>query len=219
MRLTLRVEHMSVIRRWVDALYNTHHDCRGQTGAMMSLGKGVVMSFSRKQKLNVQSSSEGELVWIDDALPWILWSTTQSTTFIARHREKLRAMSSVKAISEGLKWVECERGVGGKNSPIRYIPEQDPVQDALAKDKKTTYFKLTLPNTGNELKVALWASGTPEQFLLHVRSAIHACKQMGLDTDFAAAEKDVETAKIEAELAKHEYVTVRNAEKKKKGNK
>eukprot|EP00804_Cyclotella_cryptica_P018265 CCRYP_005976-RA/>CCRYP_005976-RA protein AED:0.46 eAED:0.82 QI:0/0/0/1/0.5/0.33/3/0/385 len=78
-------------------------------------------------------------------------------------------MSSVKAIPEGLKWVECERGVGGKNSPIRYIPEQDP--------------------------------------------------QMGLDTDFAAAEKAVETAKIEAELAKQDYVTVRNAEKKKKGNK
>eukprot|EP00804_Cyclotella_cryptica_P016266 CCRYP_005735-RA/>CCRYP_005735-RA protein AED:0.44 eAED:0.50 QI:0/-1/0/1/-1/1/1/0/142 len=125
-------------------------------------------------------------------------------------------MSSVKAIPEGLKWVECERGVGGKNSPIRYIPEQDPVQDALAKDKKTTYFKLTLPNTGNELKVAVWASGTPEQFLLHVRSAIHACKQMGLDTDFAAAEKAVETAKIKAELAKQEYVTVRNAEKRRR---
>eukprot|EP00804_Cyclotella_cryptica_P028868 CCRYP_008447-RA/>CCRYP_008447-RA protein AED:0.41 eAED:0.75 QI:0/0/0/1/1/1/2/0/300 len=42
---------------------------------------------------------------------------------------------------------------------------------------------------------------------------------MGLDTDFAAAEKAVETAKIEAELAKQDYVTVRNAEKKKKGNK
>eukprot|EP00804_Cyclotella_cryptica_P022859 CCRYP_005058-RA/>CCRYP_005058-RA protein AED:0.39 eAED:0.90 QI:0/0/0/1/0/0/2/0/459 len=128
-------------------------------------------------------------------------------------------MSSVKAFPEGLKWVECERGIGGKNSPVRYIPEQDPVQDALEKTKKTTYFKLTLPNTGNELKVAVWASGTPEQFLLHVRSAIHACKQLGLDTDFAAAEKAVETAKIEAELAKQEYVTVRNAEKKKKGNK
>eukprot|EP00804_Cyclotella_cryptica_P007669 CCRYP_015243-RA/>CCRYP_015243-RA protein AED:0.40 eAED:1.00 QI:0/0/0/1/1/1/3/0/351 len=128
-------------------------------------------------------------------------------------------MSSVKAIPEGLKWVECERGVGGKNSPIRYIPEQDPVQDALAKDKKTTYFKLTLLNTGNEFKVAVLASGTPEQFLLDVRSTIHACKQMGLDTDFAAAKKAVETAKIEAELAKQEYVTVRNAEKKKKGNK
>eukprot|EP00804_Cyclotella_cryptica_P028156 CCRYP_011020-RA/>CCRYP_011020-RA protein AED:0.45 eAED:0.45 QI:153/1/1/1/0/0/2/0/57 len=26
-------------------------------------------------------------------------------------------MSSVKAFPEGLKWIECERGVGGKNSP------------------------------------------------------------------------------------------------------
>eukprot|EP00804_Cyclotella_cryptica_P005361 CCRYP_017449-RA/>CCRYP_017449-RA protein AED:0.37 eAED:1.00 QI:0/0/0/1/1/1/2/0/399 len=44
-------------------------------------------------------------------------------------------------------------------------------------------------------------------------------EQMGLDTDFAAAKKAVETAKIKAELAKQEYVMVRNAEKKKKGNK
>eukprot|EP00804_Cyclotella_cryptica_P028332 CCRYP_013202-RA/>CCRYP_013202-RA protein AED:0.41 eAED:0.41 QI:0/-1/0/1/-1/1/1/0/85 len=85
-------------------------------------------------------------------------------------------MTSVKAFPEGLKWIKCKRGMGGKNSPIRYIPEQDPVQDALEKNKKTTYFKLTLPNTGNKLKVAVWASVTPEQFLLHVRSVIHVCK-------------------------------------------
>eukprot|EP00804_Cyclotella_cryptica_P005204 CCRYP_014246-RA/>CCRYP_014246-RA protein AED:0.30 eAED:0.80 QI:0/0/0/1/1/1/3/0/373 len=76
-------------------------------------------------------------------------------------------MSSVNVFPEGLKWIECERGVKGKNSPVRYIPEQDPVQDALKETKKTTYFKLTLPDMGNELKVAVWASGTPEQFLLH----------------------------------------------------
>ncbi len=58
-------------------------------------------------------------------------------------------MSSVKSNPMGLKVVECERGVGGKNAPIRYIPEQDPVQDDLEKTKKTTYFKLTLPNTKN----------------------------------------------------------------------
>ena len=80
-------------------------------------------------------------------------------------------MSSAKAFPEGLKWIECERGVGRKNSPILYIPEQDPVQDALEKSKKTTYVNLTLPNTGNELKVAVWASGTPEQFVLHIKLA------------------------------------------------
>ena len=72
--------------------------------------------------------------------------------------------------------VEYERGVGNKNVPIRYIPGQDPVKDALDKTKKTMYFKLPLPNTRNKLKVAIWMSGTPEQFLLHVRTAMHVCK-------------------------------------------
>jgi hypothetical protein len=40
---------------------------------MMTLGRGAPISFSRKQKLNVRSSTEGELVGVDDALPLILW--------------------------------------------------------------------------------------------------------------------------------------------------
>ncbi len=55
-----------MIRWWVDASYNAHDDCRGQTGAMMSLGKGAVIIKSSKQKL---SSLVGELVGIDEALP------------------------------------------------------------------------------------------------------------------------------------------------------
>eukprot|EP00804_Cyclotella_cryptica_P017469 CCRYP_017392-RA/>CCRYP_017392-RA protein AED:0.39 eAED:0.38 QI:0/0/0/1/1/1/2/0/220 len=113
-------------------------------------------------------------------------------------------MSSVQAFPEGLKLIERERGIGGKNSRLHYIPEQDP---------------LTHPNTGNELKVAVWVLGTPEQLLLHVRSAIHACKQMGLDTSFAEAERAVETAKLDAEIAKGEYAQLHNSKKKKMGNK
>ncbi len=59
-------------------------------------------------------------------------------------------MSSKNLIPEGLKIVECGHGVGRKNSPIYCIPKQDPVQDSLKKCKMTSYFKLTLPNTGNE---------------------------------------------------------------------
>ena len=80
------------------------------------------------------------------------------------------------------------------------------MQDALEKSKKTTYFKLTLPNMGTELKVAVWASRTPKQFLLHVHSAIHMCKQMGLDTSFVEGERAVETAKLNAEITKWEFV-------------
>ena len=68
-------------------------------------------------------------------------------------------MISGKAVPKGLMWIECECGVGGKNSLICYIPEQDPVQDTLEKSKKTTHFKLNfklkLSHTRNELKVAI----------------------------------------------------------------
>eukprot|EP00956_Cyclotella_meneghiniana_P028301 scaffold65295_cov71-Cyclotella_meneghiniana.AAC.14 len=74
MKLTLTVDKLGVIRWWVDASYNVHDDCRGQTGAMMSLGRGAPISFSRKQKINVRSSCEGELVGIDDAIPTMLWA-------------------------------------------------------------------------------------------------------------------------------------------------
>ena len=128
-------------------------------------------------------------------------------------------MSFAKSVPEGLKLTECERGVGGKNSPIRYIPEKDPVQEALEKNKKTNYFKLTLPHTGSELKVAMWASGTPEQFILHVRAAIHACKQMEHDIKCRDSEEAVETAVMDLDIKKEEYAKVRASEKKKtRGN-
>ena len=74
MKLRLSIDNVSFIKWWVDASYNVHWDCKGHTGAMMSLGKGATISFSHKHKLNVRSSTEGELVSIYDALPAILWT-------------------------------------------------------------------------------------------------------------------------------------------------
>ena len=84
-------------------------------------------------------------------------------------------MSFMKVVPKGFKWIECKHGIGGMIPPIRYIPMQDPMQDALKKTKTTTYFKWTLVllNKRNELKVAIWAPGTPKQFLLHGHTVIH----------------------------------------------
>eukprot|EP00804_Cyclotella_cryptica_P029672 CCRYP_019051-RA/>CCRYP_019051-RA protein AED:0.47 eAED:0.47 QI:0/-1/0/1/-1/1/1/0/88 len=76
-------------------------------------------------------------------------------------------MSSVKAIPEGLKWVECERGIGGKNSPYVTFLSRIPCR-MPSRRTKDHLFQVDSPQHGNELKVAVWASGTPEQFLLHV---------------------------------------------------
>ena len=48
MKPTLTVDYISMARCWFDAYYNTQEDCKGHTGSMVSLGKGAVVSSSRK---------------------------------------------------------------------------------------------------------------------------------------------------------------------------
>jgi hypothetical protein len=47
---------------------------KGHTGAMLGFGQGMPISFSHKQKLNVKSSTEGEVVGVDDAMPQVCWT-------------------------------------------------------------------------------------------------------------------------------------------------
>ena len=49
-------------------------DMKGHTGYGMSFGRGaVVLSYSQKQKINTKSSTESELVGMDDALSRVIW--------------------------------------------------------------------------------------------------------------------------------------------------
>ena len=50
-----------------------------------------------------------------------------------------------------------------------------------------------------------WASRTPEHFLIHVWGAIHAIKEMELDTKFWEATKAVKSVILEVELTKMNY--------------
>jgi hypothetical protein len=40
---------------------------------MVSFGSDMALSFSKKQKLNVKSLAEAEVVGDDDGLPLVLW--------------------------------------------------------------------------------------------------------------------------------------------------
>jgi hypothetical protein len=53
-----------------------------------------------------------------------------------------------------------------------------------------------LPVSGSKMRVAIWASGTPEHFVIHVCSAVPIIKQMGPDAKFQEATKAVENLKI-----------------------
>jgi hypothetical protein len=74
MPLILSADSLMLSRWWVDAAYTIHDDCRGHTGAGMSFGQGMTLSYSWKQKINTKSLTEAELVGVDDALGYILWA-------------------------------------------------------------------------------------------------------------------------------------------------
>ena len=72
--LTLSADDLHVIKWYVDASFAVHADFKSHTGAIMSYGNGAAMTMSRKQKLNTRSSTEAELVGVDDAVNMILWT-------------------------------------------------------------------------------------------------------------------------------------------------
>jgi hypothetical protein len=72
--LTLGVDDLTVINWYVDASFAVHPDYRSHTGAVMTYGTGSIQALSRKQKLNTRSSTEAELVGVDDALNQVLWT-------------------------------------------------------------------------------------------------------------------------------------------------
>ena len=50
MPLVLLVDSLILSNWWVDVVHVVHDDCRGHTGAGMSLGQGMALSYSWKQK-------------------------------------------------------------------------------------------------------------------------------------------------------------------------
>ena len=72
--LILEATHPLLLRWWVDASYAVHHDMRSHMGATFTLGEGSIYSLSTKQKINTRSSTEAELVSMNNTMASILWT-------------------------------------------------------------------------------------------------------------------------------------------------
>ena len=71
--LNLEADNSGCILWWVDASFAVHPDMKSHSGEMMSMGQGASISVSKKHKLNTKSSTESELVGVDDYMPMIIW--------------------------------------------------------------------------------------------------------------------------------------------------
>ena len=72
--LTLEADNMNVIKWWADGAFAVHDDCKSHTGGIMKIGDGAAYATSRKQKLNTRSSTEAELVAVDDVIGQVIWT-------------------------------------------------------------------------------------------------------------------------------------------------
>ena len=72
--LVMRMDDTGTIKWYIDVSYAVHPDMRSHTGAVMTLGKGAVVSISSKHKVNTRSSTEAEFIGIDDVLSNVLWT-------------------------------------------------------------------------------------------------------------------------------------------------
>jgi len=74
MPLILSANGSGILKWWVDGSFAVHPNMRGHTGGGLSMGRGFPITSSSKQKLNTRSSTESELVAVDDCMPAIMWT-------------------------------------------------------------------------------------------------------------------------------------------------
>ena len=74
LKLTLSADSLSILQWYIDASHQIHDDCKGHTGALITLRKGATLSSSNKHKINTKISTESEIVAVHDKSSEVLWT-------------------------------------------------------------------------------------------------------------------------------------------------
>jgi hypothetical protein len=157
--LTLEVDDADTIdpRWWVDASFATHHDMRSHTGGIMSLGKGAICALSKRQRINTKSSTEAELVGVNDVLPQILWTryfleaqgcpiprptkVYQDNISAMQLEKNGKASSGPRTRHINIRYFFVTDRVNKKEVEMIYCPTGDMVADLLTKPLQGSQFK------------------------------------------------------------------------------
>ena len=154
--MTLEADPDGIIKWWVDASYAVHPNMRSHTGATFTLGKGSPYSISTKQKINTRSSTEAELVGVNDAMALILWTRlfiksqgydikdnivyqdNQSTILLANNGKK---SSSKKTRHIEIRYFFITDNIRRNNMRVEYCPTDKMRADCMTKPLQGTAFK------------------------------------------------------------------------------
>jgi Reverse transcriptase (RNA-dependent DNA polymerase) len=153
---TIGADSLSKIRTWVDASYGVHSDLKSHTGGTISLGRGVVMSKSSKQKLNTKSSTEAEVVGASDYLPNTIWLkyfleaqgyVVTDSIFAQDNKSAIllekngRKSCGQKSRHIDIRFFFTKDRIENGNITVEYCPTEQMLADFLTKPLQGTLFK------------------------------------------------------------------------------
>jgi hypothetical protein len=146
--LILRADSVPVPKWWAHGSHATHPNMRGHTGGCMSLGDGMPINTSTKQKINTRSSTETELVAADDFMPIILWTNYFLEAQGYGHQDTILYQDNQSAIllekngrklsSKRTKYLNCRfyfitDRINKNELSVEYCPTEEMVGDFFTK--------------------------------------------------------------------------------------
>jgi hypothetical protein len=141
---------------YVDALFAVHPNMRGHTGGGLTMGIGIPISVSTKQKLNTRSSTESELVGVDDMMPIICWTRyfllsqgygiienllLQDNKSSILLEQNGRASSCKRTRQINIRYFFITDRVNMKEISIDWCPTKETVADFMTKPLQGSLFK------------------------------------------------------------------------------
>jgi hypothetical protein len=157
--LALEADDTQTLKWYVDAAFAVHGDMRSHTGSTFSLGKGMIVSDSTKQKVNSRSSTEAELIGVDDRISKILWTKRfiehqgfhvklniiyQDNTSTMKLENNGKASSGKRTRHFDIKYFYVTDLIGRDEVQVIYCPTDDMIADYMTKaltGSKFHYFR------------------------------------------------------------------------------
>ena len=142
--LTLEADDSSTLTWYIDAAFAVHMDLKSHTGSVFTMGKGAITNGSTKQKINTRSSTESEVVGVDDRISKVLWTKLflewqdfkvkvniiyQDNTSSMRLEENGKASSGKRTRHFDIKYFYVTDLVGRKEVKIEYCNTEEMIGD------------------------------------------------------------------------------------------
>ena len=146
--LALEADDTLTLKWFIDAAFAVHADMKSHTGSTFTLGKGMIVSDSTKQKVNSRSSTEAELIGVDDRISKILWIKRfieyqgfpvklniiyQDNTSTMKLENNGKASSGKRTRHFDIKYFYVTDLIGRQEVQIIYCPTDDMIADYMTK--------------------------------------------------------------------------------------